>query len=446
MHKSGSGYDLPIAVGIIAATEQMEFRGLGEFLIMGELGLDGSIRDVPGALPIADYALSAGFRGMILPVRSALEVIEFEGLDIYGVERLEDVLRILTDGAGDLLIQNSAAYSEALSEERDHSGGPAVDFEDIIGQEGAKRGMEIASAGAHNVLLLGPPGSGKSSLAKAVPGILPPFTKEEAITASKIWSVAGKKAAGYGLMRARPFRSPHNSSSIPAMIGGGSGDNIVPGEVSLAQGGVLFLDEFCEAPKKTLEALRGPMEDRCVVISRLKAKIRYPASFMLIAASNPCPCGYFGEADRCTCTPGQRAAYLSRLSGPITDRLDLQIWMHPVETGKLVGRVKGESSAAVAERVAAARRIQAERFAGEGIFTNSEMSNAHIERFCPLSEGCRKLMADLIEKMGLSARAYTRIIRIARTIADLEASPDILTRHLAEASLYRFLDRRDFYG
>ncbi|MBP5690486.1 MAG: YifB family Mg chelatase-like AAA ATPase [Bacteroidales bacterium] len=458
MHKNGSGYDLPIAIGVIAATEQRQLNRLDRYLIMGELGLDGSIREVPGALPFADYALSAGLEGCILPVQSALEAIDFHGLRIYGVETLDDVLRILSepDDSADLLIWNTAAYGEACLKEAMESGPRAMDFAEIIGQDSAKRGIEIAAAGSHNAILIGPPGSGKSSIAKAVPGILPPLATSEAVTASKIWSVAGKKASRYGLMRLRPFRSPHNSSSIPALIGGGSGDNILPGEVSLAQGGVLFLDELCETPKRTLEALRGPMEDRFVVISRLKAKIRYPASFMLIAASNPCPCGYYGEGERCTCTPGQRAAYLSRLSGPIMDRIDIQLWMHPVETGALVERVKGESSASVAKRIALARKIQTERFAGDGIYTNSEMPNALQEKHCPLSEECKKLLEKLIESLGLSARAFTRIIKISRTIADLEAAAEslrtssplspgpILPRHIAEASSYRFLDRRNF--
>ena len=269
------------------------------------------------------------------------------------------------------------------------------------------------------------------------------MTREESAVTSKIWSVAGKTTGQLGLMRRRPFRAPHISASKAAILGGGSGENILPGEVSLASGGVLFADEFCEAPKSTLEALRGPLEDRKVTISRLKAKIVYPASFMLIAASNPCPCGYYGEGDRCTCSVGQRAAYLSKLSGPIMDRIDIQLWIHPVETSALIQNRKGEPSAAIAERVRKARDLQLERFRGTGIFTNAEMSSKMLERFCPLSDDCKATLERIIDRLGLSARAYTRIIKIARTIADLAGQPDILPAHLAEAAGYRFLDRRN---
>jgi magnesium chelatase family protein len=329
-----------------------------------------------------------------------------------------------------------------------------MDFADILGQESAKRGVEIAAAGNHNLLFVGAPGSGKSSMAKAVAGILPPMTREESSITSKIWSVAGKTTGHLGLMRRRPFRAPHISASKAAILGGGSGENILPGEVSLASGGVLFADEFCEAPKSTLEALRGPLEDRKVTISRLKAKIVYPASFMLIAASNPCPCGYYGEKGRCSCRPAQREAYLSKLSGPLMDRIDLHLWLHPVDASRLVGGERAESSAVVAARVAAARRLQEARFAGEGIFTNAEMGSKDLKRYCPLDKECRDLLEKMIRTMNLSARAYTRILRIARTIADLEAVTDglrdarapvpgpILPRHLAEAASFRFLDRQ----
>ncbi len=444
MHKQGSGYDIPIALGIIAASGQHHLPELENYLIMGELGLDGSVRAVSGALPMVELAARQGLKGCILPLVSALEAVDYTEQLLFGVNTLDDVLRILSgsEDVSDLLIWNSEAYGRALREQ-DTRPASYMDFADIIGQEGAKRGVEIACAGGHNVLMVGAPGSGKSSIAKAIAGILPPMTREESAITSKVYSVAGRSGGGVGLMRTRPFRAPHISASKAAMLGGGSGENILPGEVSLATGGVLFADEFCEAPKSTLEALRGPMEDRRVTISRLKAKIEYPASFMLVAASNPCPCGYYGEGDRCTCTPGQRLAYLSKLSGPIMDRIDIQIWVHPVQTTALVRGGKAEPSADIARRVLAAREIQRKRLEGSGIFTNAEMSSKQMERFCPLNEDCKQLLERLIDKLGLSARAYTRIVKIARTIADLAGSEHIAPEHLSEAASYRFLDRRN---
>lgn len=444
LHKQGSGYDIPIALGIIAASEQRAMPALDKYLIMGELGLDGSIRPVSGALPMVELATEQGFRGCILPEESALEAADYTQMQIFGVRTLEDVLLILEEkeDSSQLLIWNTARYREALAEPPVALSG-FMDFADIIGQEGARRGVEIACAGGHNVLLIGAPGSGKSSIAKALAGVLPPMTLEESAITSKIYSVAGRSSGRPGLLRRRPFRAPHISASKAAMLGGGSGENILPGEVSLATNGVLFLDEFCEAPKATLEALRAPLEDRKVTISRLKAKIEYPASFMLVAASNPCPCGYYGEGDRCTCTPGQRQAYLSKLSGPVMDRIDIQLLCRPVETVALVRGNKAEPSEAIAERILKAREIQRKRFAGSGIFTNSEMDSRQLERFCPLSEECKELLEKVIDRLGLSARAYTRIIKIARTIADLAASGDISPAHLAEAASYRFLDRRN---
>ena len=442
LRKNGSGYDLPIAAGIIAASGQMELPRIGDYLMMGELGLDASVRGIPGALPIAELAARSGAEGVILPFDSALEAMEMPDIRVYGVRSLREALQILSgEESSQLEIHGQRHKLAPVTDRPSVTSEETVDFADIIGQEGAKRAAEIAAAGGHNMLMIGAPGSGKSSLAKAIAGILPPMSREESLVTSKVYSVSGRNAGQYGLIRRRPFRTPHHSASMAAIIGGGAGDNIQPGEVSLANGGVLFLDELAHMPRSILEALRAPLEDRVVSVSRLKNKISFPASFMLIAASNPCPCGYYGEGDRCSCTPAQRQAYLSRLSGPIMDRIDIQVWMHPVDTRKLVQGEKAESSAAVASRVLRAREIQAERFKGDCVFCNAEMGRKQMDEFCRLSPECKEQMEQIIERSGFSARAYSRIVKLARTIADLEGSPEIKSGHLYEAAGYRFLDK-----
>lgn len=435
--KKGSIYDLPIAMGIIAASGQEYLPASGRYLMAGELGLDGSVRDVPGALPMVELASGLGMKGCILPENSALETLGYGDVPVYGVRNISDVIQIVSGNGGtDLSVSGRNIQESAGSTTTD------TDFADITGQEGAKRGLEVAAAGGHNVIMIGAPGSGKSTLAKALAGILPPMDTMEAIQTSKIYSVAGKGNPSGGLITKRPFRSPHYSTSLPAMIGGGS-DFIMPGEISLAHNGVLFLDEFPEASKRVIEALRCPMEDRKVTISRLRTKIEYPASFMFVAAANPCPCGYFGEGDRCSCSPARRAAYMSKLSGPLMDRMDIHLWLHTVDPHKLMKKEPSEPSSRIAERVSAAREIQKARFAGEGIFCNAEMDIRLTKIHCRLSPECSNFLGDMAGKMGFSARACSKILKIARSIADLAGEKEIGIPHLSEAAGFRFLDKKD---
>ena len=443
IRKEGSAYDLAIAVGMLAVSEQIAPVDGQQFVIMGELALDGRIRPVNGVLPVALQARAEGFRYCIFPGESAQEAAEVEGLMVYGVSTLAEAIEVLTqrENCEGLRIRRMAGPEEF------HPSGN--DFRQVRGQHVAKRGLEIAAAGGHNIILVGAPGSGKSLMASCLPSILPPMTREEAIETGKIYSVAGRGARG-GLMRERPFRAPHHSASLVALIGGGP--QAGPGEISLAHNGVLYLDEIAQFGKGMLDALRQPLEDGHVTISRARYKVDYPAHFMLAASMNPCPCGYYGdETARCTCTRGAVEGYLSRISGPMMDRIDLQIWVRSLSAVELLGLSAGavvqpeEGSAAIAERVARARAVQARRFAGEGIFTNASMGARQIERYCVLSEACRQTLEKILDRMGLSARAYTRILKVARTIADLSGVPDIQPSHLLEAAGYRFLDRRKLF-
>lgn len=442
IRKEGSAYDLAIAMGMLAVSEQVKLPACGQFVIMGELALDGRIRPVTGALPVALQAREAGFLGCVFPAETALEAAEVDGLSVYGVSTLAEAIEVLSqqDDCDRLLVRKPVAPDVFRP-----SGN---DFRQVRGQHVAKRGLEIAAAGGHNLIMVGSPGSGKSLMASCLPSILPPMTRDEAIETGKIYSVAGKGFRIGGLMRERPFRAPHHSASLVSLIGGGP--QAGPGEVSLAHHGVLYLDEIAQFSRVLLDALRQPLEDGQVTISRARYKVVYPASFMLIASMNPCPCGYYGDrAGRCTCTRGAVESYLSRISGPMMDRIDLQIFVYSLTAVELLG-LSGpsgplppeESSADIAERVARARAVQAARFADEGIFTNASMNARLIDRFCPLSDDCRHTLEQILDQMGLSARAYTRILKVARTIADLAGEADILPAHLLEAAGFRFLDRR----
>lgn len=443
IRKEGSAYDLAIALGMLAASEQVSLVDCDKFLIMGELALDGRLRAVNGVLPVALKARDEGFGGCIFPAESAQEAAEIDGLAVYGVSSLAEAIEVLTRRE---LCDHLRVRRQVSSSVFRPSGN---DFRQVRGQSLAKRGMEIAAAGGHNIILVGAPGSGKSLMASCLPSILPPMTREEAIETGKIYSVAGRGARmNGGLMQERPFRAPHHSASLVSMIGGGQ--NAAPGEISLAHNGVLYCDEIAQFSRSLLDALRQPLEDGRVTISRARYKVDYPAHFMLVASMNPCPCGYYGdEAGRCTCTRGAVESYLSRISGPMMDRIDLQIWVKSLSAVELLGLSGGtgplppeEPSAVIAARVARARTVQAKRFAGTDIYTNSAMGARQIEQYCPLSEECRRTLEKILDRMGLSARAYTRILKVARTIADLAAEPDILPAHLLEAAGFRFLDRR----
>ncbi len=436
IRKEGSSYDLPLSMGILAATEQVDSSRLEQYMMMGELSLDGSLKPVKGVLPIAIQARAEGFKGFILPKQNAREAAVVNNLEVYGVENLKEVIEFI-DGKREL----ERTMVDTRKEFYDKQQSFDFDFSEVRGQENVKRALEVAAAGGHNLIMVGPPGSGKSMLAKRLPTILPPFTLEESLETTKIHSVAGKINGNTSLMAQRPFRSPHHTISDVAMVGGGAFPQ--PGEISLAHNGVLFLDELPEFNRSVLEVMRQPLEDRMINVSRARFTVDYPAGFMLVASMNPCPCGYYNHPDRpCLCSPGSVQKYMNKISGPLLDRIDIQIEIVPVPFEKISEQRSSEPSENVRQRVIEARSIQEKRYKKHpGIYCNAQMNSKLLHKYAvPDGKGLTKLK-EAMERLNLSARAYYRILKVSRTIADLAGSEHIETPHLAEAINYRNLDR-----